>query len=150
METAKKNLLCRGREAGDGTVVVGYYAELGFETEDRDAMGNKKLVTAHVIVEGGRFRVVEENSVESCTGMADRMGELIFEGDRLRISRYPFTFGDKDNYYGKVFWNNELHMYGITAHRYKDSKAAGLSDDDVYPLHEFSSGDCEIIKEEDV
>ena len=102
--------LFRGKLLNGGEWVTGHYVHRYDQDRDYIMTGKSALYAADVahprlMVEGFEWKWVDPATVGQCTGLKDRNGTLIFEGDILRAPK---------DITGVVRWNSEYDQRGHT------------------------------------
>ena len=90
------------------------------------------------------FEVVPE-TVGQCTGLEDKNGKLIFNGDVLKGFTYPFLSDGDYDYYALVVWSKDYRAFRLRTIKAPQSKVRGISDGNTEFINNWNSDDWEVI-----
>ncbi len=84
-------------------------------------------------------------TVGQYTGLTDKNGKKIFDGDLLNGFQYPFLKDNAHNYFAEVVWFENSPAFGLYTHKHPLSAVRGISEGNCDYMEDFDSSQWEII-----
>ena len=87
--------------------------------------------------------IVDPKTVGEFTGLTDKNGVKIFEGDILSSDKYPYTSDGSQNYFAEVVWFDNCPAFGLYTFKAPKSVVRGVAEGSEFIEDDLS--DMEVI-----
>lgn len=128
----------RGKRVDTGQWKEGYLLGL------QDKINGKDLF--FIVDEMGEYHRVDPETVGEFTGVTDKDGTGIFEGDILQGDEYPYCSDGNYSYYAEVVWFDDgCCGFGLCTHKNPKSTVRGISDGNCEWFEDFDSNNWSVV-----
>jgi hypothetical protein len=131
-----REILFRGKRKDNSEWVYGdlMHKHYNFNTKADKVIHNNLM----------KYKVVPK-TVGQFTGLTDKNGKKIFEGDLLNGFEYPFLSDNAHNYFAEVIWFDNCPAFGLYTHKHPLSAVRGISEGNCELMESFDSSQWEVI-----
>lgn len=135
----EREIAFRGKSKYTGEWVEGYYVG------DNTIIPFNEVVYDMGCIDTSPCHECYPDTIGQFTGLYDKNGKEIYEGDILRGDEYPFNCNGVDNYFAEIVWaDNVCGFYRLT-HKKPNSTVRGISHGNWEQLDEDDIKSFEVI-----
>ena len=140
-----REILFRGKRLDNGEWIEGHLLTVTLREETAYLIFADSFKIVCGEVKASLHALVDPATVGQYTGLKDKHGKRIFEGDLLNGFRYPFLRDNAHNYFAEVVWFDNSPAFGLVTHKNPLSAVRGISDGNTEYMEDFDPNNWEVI-----